>query len=526
MRMKKGNKGAALVTVLVATTFMTVLVTTLLYMSYMNYLTKSMRHVSTDNFYTDEFALDDLATALQEVGADGTTGKDEVVAYASPDGGSTWSAGKLESLIQVARQEATINVSCPTGKSPEMKVTSSSVTFKNVKLTSKTHKGGYVSNIVSDITIAWPDQPKKSYGIYDFSLITDSQILVKTGQVAMGGCLYCRQQTGKDWAIKIESSGVLNLNCPTGIIHGKIVVENGGALCVAGDIYVTGGIEIKEGGMMFVTGNVEYAGTEPNSSRVKGKTSNVKRHPGTDAEVAAWVQEFDNLAGTNGFTGGMVNTHCRLLKDGSTTDWFYADSTSQGKNYMFYNVQFGDGYSKPSKTLSDGSKSYAMVGGPYSTFNENCFSDTLLISNRNNMFIRGNLINSTIIQPANSTITLDIQASPTYLGKMTEESYEGAKDVLFDSGLENVGGNVPKFVSGYFADYKDSTELHEFSNSGSDFSTGVIHYYRIGQKNVLPVASLITPDAEPNVGKLLAIAQGATVKPEDSFIIYNNWYKE
>lgn len=528
MRLKNGKKGAALVSVLVATTFMTVLVTTLLYMSYMNYLTRSMRHTSTDNFYTDEFALDDLATSLQELGADDPAGlgKDYLVSCTSSDGGNTWNAGTLQSLIRVASKEADIAVGVPDGKTPTMKVNSRSVTYKNVKLTSTTRKGGYVSSLVSDITIAWPDQPLNSYGIYDFSIITDSQIEAKEGQCAVGGCLYCRQQPDKDWAIKVDSSGVLNLNCPFGVVHGKIVIEDGGCLCVGGDLYVTGGIDIQEGGVMFVTGSIEYAGMEPNSGRMKGKTDKVKKHPGTDAEVAAWVQQFDDLAGTDGFTGAMVNTKAHILKNGSTTEWYAADAPSAG--YLFYNNKFGENRAKPSQTLSDGTVTYAQVlGSSLDTFNSGCFSDSLVLSNSPSLNIRGNLANSTIIEAAKDiTIVLDITADPTYLGKMTEEGYEKAKDVLFDGSLDNYNGGTPQFLGGYFATYKDSTELHEFSNSGSDFSAGVIHYYRIGTKNVLPIGSLITPEAETNVATLLNYAQGGTVDPVDSFIIYNNWYKE
>ena len=63
---KLGNKGAAIVAVLIGILFIAILASSLLYMSTMNYKMKSMRQFSSDNFYTAEFALNDLLSQIKQ----------------------------------------------------------------------------------------------------------------------------------------------------------------------------------------------------------------------------------------------------------------------------------------------------------------------------------------------------------------------------------------------------------------------------------------------------------------------------
>ena len=56
MKIFKKNKGAAMVSVLIAITFIGILSTSLLFMAYMNYLTKATRHKSTP--YLFKYTID------------------------------------------------------------------------------------------------------------------------------------------------------------------------------------------------------------------------------------------------------------------------------------------------------------------------------------------------------------------------------------------------------------------------------------------------------------------------------------
>lgn len=64
MDLKLNNKGAALVSVLVVTTFITIIATTMLYMAAMNYQQKQTDYQNKQSFYGAEKALDELKSIL------------------------------------------------------------------------------------------------------------------------------------------------------------------------------------------------------------------------------------------------------------------------------------------------------------------------------------------------------------------------------------------------------------------------------------------------------------------------------
>ncbi len=64
MRLKLNNKGAALISVLVVTTFVTIIATTMLYMAAMNYQQKLTDYQNKQSFYGAEKALDELKSIL------------------------------------------------------------------------------------------------------------------------------------------------------------------------------------------------------------------------------------------------------------------------------------------------------------------------------------------------------------------------------------------------------------------------------------------------------------------------------
>ena len=136
------NKGAAMISVLVATVFIAIIATTLLYMAYLNYLTKAVRNASNDNFYTCEYALDDLATSLQQIAAETNSPSDAIsqlrlncVGTAGSTSGR-YDNAKVTSLIKLASQVADISVSsnAPTGVDNFI-VSGNSITLKILVIT-------------------------------------------------------------------------------------------------------------------------------------------------------------------------------------------------------------------------------------------------------------------------------------------------------------------------------------------------------------------------------------------------------
>lgn len=63
-RMKKDNRGSAIVTVMVVVAFLSVLITVLLYVSAMNYKTKQLEYQNAKSFYITETALEEIKSVL------------------------------------------------------------------------------------------------------------------------------------------------------------------------------------------------------------------------------------------------------------------------------------------------------------------------------------------------------------------------------------------------------------------------------------------------------------------------------
>ena len=65
-RVKKDNRGSAIVTVMIVVSFLSVLITVLLYVSAMNYKTKQLEYLNSKSFYITETALEEIKSLLVE----------------------------------------------------------------------------------------------------------------------------------------------------------------------------------------------------------------------------------------------------------------------------------------------------------------------------------------------------------------------------------------------------------------------------------------------------------------------------
>ena len=260
---KLNNKGVALVTVLITMTFATILATSLIYMAYMNYVMKSMRFSSTDNFYTAEFALDDLTMAMQQLAAEKSSAAAAVAAlldYSEGVGAHTNGNGKqqydnecVRAMIQVAGREAGVSVSVNTVYeqnangtiSDNVVSTGNSVELKGLEITSVTDSG-YKSTIVTDLKIVFPSSNLGDLDINDFSVLTDSPVVVEAGNCYFTGCVFIGDGTPGTVAdaLTIKGSSIVHILSPRGVINGNIKVESGATLVITGTVSVVGKITL------------------------------------------------------------------------------------------------------------------------------------------------------------------------------------------------------------------------------------------------------------------------------------------
>ena len=302
---KNNNKGAAMASVLIATVFIAVLATTLLYMAYLNYLTKAVRNASNDNFYTCEYALDDLATTLQQIAAETNSPADAIKAMSKAcTGTESSSSGAYDNdlvagLIDNAGQLATISVNS-TVSGNNFIVSGNSVTLKGLVITSTSLKEAdpYESNISTDLTINFNISSDGGMDVNDFSIITDDTVNRSNGGVTvMSGNIFIRSPKWIEEHVTRDANGIgtldnyadsdddysedsgarnavvcgsidpsytgngdiLTFTGERGLIVGNVVVGKGSTLTITGQVNVIGNIYVI-GGTLMCTNNLKCSG--------------------------------------------------------------------------------------------------------------------------------------------------------------------------------------------------------------------------------------------------------------------------
>lgn len=437
--MKNNNKGVALVTVLIGVSFIIILAASLVYMSYMNYITKALRFASTDNFYTDEFALDDLCMSLQQE-VYGSATVDAAKTALRTACGATTNAGittynneSVASLIQVASQEATVSVNTIIDTSTQSNYieSGSSVKLLGVAVTTITEQG-YQSTISTDITIAFPNGVPGELDVNDFSVITDSPLAVAANDLFLGGCVFL--SNGGDpsvLALDIKQNANVQILATRGIINGDIKVDGNSLLAITGNVTVLGTITLTGNSTLIcsdklqVTGGVSMPGAG-NTSRIIGSGPTVP----VDYELP------DNAALRDALEHGLANM---LFADIYVT----RKATSDGGGVDFYPVSIFDLPNiAPSNhrtfTVDGTSKDItaAIIGGSLDNLNSqsNQYDDTLILSPRTNSFqVYGAFINSTIVSAGPIVFGNPGNYNASYMTSMSDESYEAAKALMFNA---------------------------------------------------------------------------------------------
>lgn len=290
----KGNKGAALITVLITVSFIGILATSLMFMAYMNYQTKTVRYKSTDNFYTDELALDEIAVTLQQAAADGSSlagARTNIMAKTgigvwSNSGTGTYDPAVIEATC-VARTTSSDVVISVESDNPVVEFNSKNFTLKNLKVIAERPSDGYRTQITTDLSVYFLNGGDSDMKVNDFSVITDNWIDVPNGSRIYEGNLYVennyvlaakRGQGGvyQHWNGKTDSScnadkscamylhnnaACVSLAAPKAIFVGDLVLTQGSAMSMAGDVTVFGNVYVQGSSMLSVSGKLDITGT-------------------------------------------------------------------------------------------------------------------------------------------------------------------------------------------------------------------------------------------------------------------------
>ncbi len=446
------NRGAALVSVLIAITFIAIIATSLLYMVYMNYLAKAMRHKSTDNFYTAEFALDDLSSELQQVAVDqGLAGKNisdaikkirsEVGASGNP---SRYDNDKVADLIKVASQEADITVDTSYATGYNYEETGSTVKLKGVVITSTDEKG-YVSTITSDVIIKFSPSGTGDLDICDFSVLTDNPVYVGGGDSIVTGCVYA--QRNKDGnvvggvpagdCLYIGNGACMQMLSERAILNGNVEVTGNSVLTIGGKVYVMGDIKLSANSTLEVTGELKLTGHVTGSGKILKKAS--------DSIEEGWTYPGGDKCPLSGGSS----------KDGLVTQLFCS-------KVVFYNSYSGPykwddfDFNQFFNGSEDGRKDYSnSYGGETLKFqlcspdvNNSAFNNTLGLMPNKECYINGTCTNSTIVSLNGYRFNGMSQTTPTYMQKMNQDQYEHMLNMCLNGLKRADGGGQYKHANG------------------------------------------------------------------------------
>ncbi len=541
-----GDRGAALVSVLIAITFIAIIATSLLYMVYMNYLAKVMRYGSTDNFYTAEFALDDLSSEIQQVAVDrGLAGGSISTAIGdirgkvgASSGSSTYDNDKVAALIKAASQEADIKVSTAvTGNNYEDN-SKSYVKLKGVVITATDEKG-YVSTITSDIIIKFSADGGGELDICDFSVLTDDPVYIGGGDFIMTGCGYMQRHDGSGEVNGVPSGYCLYINggacaqilSERAILNGKVKMAGNSVMSISGKVYVFGDIELDADSTLIVTGDLKLTG------KVKGSGKVLKKD--TDSIEENWT-----------YPGG---DKCPLYKDTSKKGLvtqlfcskvlFWNSYNNPGSwDYMDFNTYGGNDEQLRVQAKTEAYK-YAGKGTNLQMcspdVNNSAFENTLALIPNKACYIKGTCTNSTIVSLNGYRFNGSDYTNPSYMQKMDREQYNWLINSCFPGIKRNEGqikdpsGNSmnsqfkgPDGDPGKFGTQMPTTGLSAYDKKTYTYNGEPRTVYKDSSGVCyMPIKYLLDDDTAGIITDLFDSLSGDS-DPTKSTVVYENWSKE
>lgn len=519
MKMKK-NSGAAMVTVLIAVTFISIIASSLLYMTYLNYLTKSVRVFGSDNFYTNEFALDEITSFIQQrcmidsSGLSISTIDDACVSVREACGvGTSYNAGTrtgtyspaaLRNMLVYANTDASaITVSSTLGSNDYVE-TDTSITLKGVRISTQSKpkvpgdtEPPYSSDIVTDIVINMPKDNSAGPDVNDFSIISDSPLTLadnRAGNVIWGGYIYIKGERGysstapnNKYAVKIDGGRLLSMLSPLAAIDGDVVVTGGSAMTITGKCVIDGSIYVEKDSVLIVTGEVICTGsaTANGSGAIKGYgniTFDSSKHlPNYDQTsglcndiFARHVYVWDGLAVKDLYNASDA-THPLpidqvLYTNSGIQNWVKTGVTTtvNAGDVTFNNVEYRGFMNVTMDTMNGGSNFAGLL------------VYTRARPGATEVQLKDNMFGSTILSTDPITYT---ERSSTRMSKLDNKGYDIIRNRLTGDGNSNgkianleMGGFDVDGVNPDYPNFEDlRTYLEEYA-SGSH-STGTVYRY-------------------------------------------------
>lgn len=319
MKTKKGflkdNRGAALISIMIAVAFISILAAAMLYMAFSNYQMKIVNYQSKVNFYGTEKDMTQVSTSIRNEietgGSDTLQSLKDAVGYAEVGGVARYNPAYLSGLaypglvdvttisgvqngiVTVDDCKATFSSNVPAGQ-PNFVIegtdTNQTITLKGVVIEHVTTTDGYVHKITTDLVYKIQksttiDDPG---GIGEFSMLMDCPISGEPSsgdatRATMYGNVFIGPGTyvyGADGKINPAGANALTLSGEAYytqkgdymVVFGNVILKDTSVLnVVSGRLTVFGDIIIQDNAALLCTGELYFpSGNKPGTTEPYG----------------------------------------------------------------------------------------------------------------------------------------------------------------------------------------------------------------------------------------------------------------
>ena len=293
----RNNKGAALVSIMIAVAFITILATALLYMSFNNYKMKVINYESKANFYETELSLTHMSTTLRNdvmTSANplstletkvGVNDQDrysalELAKLAFPSGvvigGGGPTGGNINTAVvtDMNGDTYTISTTVPNGIPnyivEEQPSNIKKITLQGVGIEHLEKRTKNTNKITTDLVmyIKEKDTPDNIGGIGEFSLLMDSSVSATSasgikinvfGNGFFMGTNFNGSESLPGQAIYLTGQNTYNFLGDYNFVYGDIVLRDGAAInVIGGSLTVYGNIYLNDKSTLTCNGRLYF----------------------------------------------------------------------------------------------------------------------------------------------------------------------------------------------------------------------------------------------------------------------------
>lgn len=309
----KNNRGAALVSIMVAVAFVTILATAILSMSYNNFRMKVVNYESQANFYETEQRLTVMSTTLRGKVMSSTTPLSDVKTLTGVVDDKRYSAKNIAELAfpgNTANGDAAYaKITGPNGDEfafysmengdnyleEDLGAGLKKITFKEVTVKQTEARTSNVNTIKTDLVMYIRESatPSEMGGIGEFSVLSDASLRADQNfatRINMYGnaffmgmdfkSTYTAPGTGAKAALILSGDCVYNILGDYNFAYGDIVLNNNAALnIIGGSLTVYGNIILNDNSTLSCTGKLYMPCAEKGAYEVSAVNSSTQIYP-------------------------------------------------------------------------------------------------------------------------------------------------------------------------------------------------------------------------------------------------------